>query len=195
MKRVAVAVALLLLAAPTFAQMHQPGMPPSTPGTGMSGTEMGNMGPMHMAVATDGTVVVIERTLNSANTTVSSAIVAYSASGAKAWSYPLDANGAMEIEVAGNLVVFGSARGASASTAGTLTALQLSNGQKAWSLTLDGFAMAIEPAANQLYVIVVKPGAQQNTTSSRFGMTYGPATRTLNAVTFGGVVSWSKPLG
>jgi hypothetical protein len=86
-KTMILVIALTLLAGIASAQMrHQP--PVNNP---RSGLMPDGMGPMHLAVIDNGTVVVVDRDLSSANATLpSDTLVAYNASGVKAWSLKLD---------------------------------------------------------------------------------------------------------
>jgi hypothetical protein len=131
MKKISFVIAALLfiaLAAP--AQMHR-NQPQPSPGTGMPG--MGDsMGPMHFAVTSDGTAVVVDReTAHTSGTLPVDTLVGYNAAGVKAWT--LDVGGvAMGVQAAANqiylLVVTQDAR--------KLVAVS-SAGKIVWSVTLD----------------------------------------------------------
>ena len=169
MKKTALLSLTLLFAVGALAQMHggMPGMPGSGNGNGNgTGTMMQRLGAMampHFEVAADGTVITVQR----------GEIVAYTANGTKAWTYELEDNAMNPVRVAGTLVLVGGNK--------TLTALNVSNGAKAWTLALDGYAMHVEPAATQIYVMVVKV---EGTT----------LTRTLLAVSNSGTVLWRQTL-
>lgn len=163
---------LLFLASVASAQMMRP--PSSMPGHGGMGPADG-MGPIDLAVAADGTAITIDR--NDANDKV----VAFTASGTKAWTYTFENAVARRVLLVGTQAVV--------ATDTELVSLNVSNGAKAWSLTLDGTAMQVETGANQIYAIVAKhPNTPQR---GRFTA----MTRTLIAVSNNGTVLWSYALG
>jgi hypothetical protein len=101
MKRhIVISAILLLIAATGSAQMtHRPPSNGTPPNGGSNMGNAGEMGPMHLAVASDGTVVVIDRDVSGA--TITQTLVAYNASGAKAWTLALDGL-AMNVAAAAN---------------------------------------------------------------------------------------------
>ena len=137
MRKTAILIlALLLISITASAQMrNHPPMNPGNPGAGPRfGLMPGDMGPMHLAVIDNGTVAVIDRETPAANATStwpSDTLVAYNASGVKAWTLKLDGM-AMGLTAAANqyylIVVKESSR--------ALVAVNAA-GVVAWSIPLD----------------------------------------------------------
>lgn len=201
MRKTAVVV-LIALAVASFASaqmmgrgpgMGMPGMPGQS--SGMMGNSNFTMGAMHLTVAPDGTVSTVERRYDAATKTLTEKLIAYNATGTKAWTFDTT-GGANAFEVAGAHVILSSGRTplAGGSYTSELVALNLSDGKVAWRLKVDGVAMSIEPAPSQIYVLVVKPaGSATGFPGMIGGMMSGD--RTLVAVNHSGVVLWSQPLG
>ena len=162
---------------------------------------IGGMGPgmaaMDLLVAPDGTIIVEQTATGSMPMTSPGRqqVVAISPSGAPGWSWTSD-EAIQFVTLANTLIIVASGdmeemhNGVGAK--GALTALSLSTGRAAWTLPVDGFVLNVNPSAQQIYVVVVKPATNGTPASGTPMGTYG--TRTLLAISNSGVLMWSKVL-
>ena len=183
-----VSVAAGTMSAQRMDGRHHPASPIGGMGPGMSA--------MDLLVAPDGTIIVEQTGAGSMPmTSARQQVVAISPSGAPAWSWTSDES-IQFVSLANTLVVVAAGdmdemhNGVGAK--GALTALSLSSGKPAWTLAVDGFAMNVNASAQQIYVVVVKPGTNGTPATGTPMGTYG--TRTLFAISNSGVVLWSKVL-
>lgn len=167
---------------------HHPASPIGGMGPGMSA--------MDLLVTPDGTIIVEQTGAGSMPmTSARQQVVAISPSGAPAWSWTSE-DEIQFVSLANTLIVVASGdmdemhNGVGAK--GALTALSLSTGRAAWTLPVDGFVVNVNASAQQIYVVIVKPGSNVRPTTGTPMGTYG--TRTLLAISNSGVVLWSKVL-
>ena len=170
MKKTAIAVMALMMAA-TFAVANDH---PGGPGAG-AGYE-GDGG--YLDVASDGTVIITRATAASTRTNPAAELVAIR-NGAIAWTAALPSP-RTETEISGPQVIEVSepapSSGATPST--TLTALSISTGAQAWTLNLTGRVTQLTPFSGGTYAVVLIPAATSG----------GTATRNLVAISSSGVV-------
>jgi hypothetical protein len=172
MKKTAIAVLTLLMAA-TFAVANEHG------GSGASAGGRGIEGDGHLTVASDGTVIVRRAAASSTTANPVAEIVAIR-NGAVAWSATL-ASPRTDIELSGSQVIEvtdTTASGASTPTTG-LTALNVSNGAQAWTLSITGRVEELTPYSGGTYAVVIIPATT----------TGGTATRNLVAISSTGVIT------
>jgi hypothetical protein len=175
--KLALVAVMLLTAATAGAQRGHGPVGGTMSGGGMGGDMMDDgMGGMTLLVAPNGTVITSSVTLNSTTNVYSTSVVALNSTGSVAWRWTAP-NGVHQIELAGNLVLVSGGHmnydGTTTTSNAELTALALSNGAVAWKAALPGVAVSIEPAANQIFVLTMQPGATQGTGTGSGGMGSG----------------------
>jgi hypothetical protein len=172
MKKTAIAVLALLMAA-TFAVADNH---PGGPGPGAPAGYDGGGG--YLDVASDGTVIITRAAASSTHANPVAELVAIR-NGAIAWTATL-LSPRTQTEISGAQVIEVSepAPAAGATPATTLTALSISNGTQAWTLNITGRVNNLTPFSGGTYAVVVIPAATSG----------GTPTRDLVATSSGGVV-------
>jgi len=179
MKKLSIAVAIMMVAAAAFANGpdHGPGGPggPGEPGGGGG-----------VIVDSNGTVYIDVLTAAGTSTTAPAFVLkAINSSGAVVWT-SASMSGEHHFELANSNLISVSTTRATTTTAAssTITAISTATGTTAWTLTVDGIATDVHPFSGGIYTIVVTPPASSG----------GTATRTLEAISNSGTVLWKQAI-
>ncbi len=178
MKRLSIALLLVLTMTTGAAFARNGGQPGPGPGAG-PGAGAGPGGG-NLLVATDGTIFVMRTVADSATNTATTTLTAITPSGSTAWTATLTDRG--RLILSGNTLLSVS----EGETDGTsvITARSTSTGAAAWSVTLTGRVTDLEPFSGGTYAVVVIPPATEG----------GIPARSLVAISSSGATLWTKSL-
>jgi hypothetical protein len=177
MKRISIAALILMLtagAALANGGGRGPGGGPGGPGGGPGGDGFhgGNT-----IVASDGTLFVTRRVVDTATDTSTTQLVAITSAGATAWTVTLTDGGPLRLS--GNNLLSVSTSATDTAVTSTVTARSTSTGAVAWTATINGRVTDLEPFAGGTYAIVVTPAATAGGTPTRSVVALSTAGATL----------------
>lgn len=175
MKRLSIALLLVLAMTTGAAFARGGGRPGAGPGPGDGPGGGGNL-----IVASDGTIFVTRTVSDSATNTATTTLTAITSSGSTAWTATLTDRGRLTLSGNNLLAV------SEGDTTGTsvITARSTSTGAVAWTANVTGHVTDLEPFSGGTYAIVVVPPATEG----------GTAARSLIAISNSGATLWTKAL-
>ena len=178
MKKLSMAIAVMMFAALAFANGPEHGGGPGGPG------DFGG-GPGGLTVDSNGTIyLTVETAAGTSTTAPAFAIKAIGSAGATLWTSANFSGEHFEL-VNSNLIGVSVTRATSTTAASsTITALSTATGTQAWTLAVDGIVTDIHPFSGGFYAVVVTPAATSGAS----------ATRTLEAISNSGTVLWKVTL-
>lgn len=179
MKRILIATLMTLMTAGAALANNGGGHggPGGPGGFGDEGIHGGNT-----IVASDGTLFVTRRVVDTATSTSTTQLVAITPAGTTAWSITLSDGGDFRLS-GSNLLSVTSSTTDNVITS-TVTARSTATGAVAWTATVNGRITDLEPFSGGTYLIVVTPATT----------TGGTATRSVVALTNSGVKLWTVAL-
>jgi len=183
MKRIALIVFVLFVAAIALANGHDAAPPAGAPEHG--GDHGAGPAGEHAVVGADGTVYITKVTAAATSGTAPTVTVtAIRSTGTTAWTATLP-SGAHDFELSdGNLLTVVEAKASDGTVTSTITAISTTTGSTSWTKSIGGRVNGLEPFSGGTYVFsIVAP-----TTSG------GAPTKTLTALSNSGSVLWTITL-